>query len=139
MITAGDSAHPPMQALHNFTPDGCKMGCMTVLIQRLAVLVALLALAGCGGGGGGSAPTAQAAAPAPTPPVGAVPTLPATPFGYTDAAIALPAQFRSLGAAPTPPGGAPAPPAGGAGAPPGGVGAAPSERNCAGRAMAASV
>jgi cytochrome c peroxidase len=84
---------------------------MTVLIQRLAVLVALLALAGCGGGGGGSAPTAQAAAPAPTPPVGAVPTLPATPFGYTDAAIALPAQFRSLGAAPSPPGGGPSPPA----------------------------
>ena len=79
---------------------------------RLAPLAALLlALAGCGGGGGGGTTTAQAAAPAPPPPAGAVPTLPATPFGYTDAAIALPAQFRSLSAAPTPPGGGPSPPA----------------------------
>lgn len=83
---------------------------MRVLRSLLLIALPPLLLAACGGGGSGGTPTAQAAAPAPPPPAVAVPTLPATPFGYTDAAIALPVQFRSLGAAPTPPGGAPAPP-----------------------------
>ena len=65
----------------------------------------LLALAACGGGGGGgsAAPTTtpSAVAPPATPPA-AVPTLPATPFGYTDADIALPAQFRAPGGGPSP-------------------------------------
>ena len=84
---------------------------MRVLRSLFLIALPPLLLAACGGGGSGGTPTAQAAAPSPPPPAAAVPTLPATLFGYTDAAIALPVQFRSLGAAPTPPGGAPAPPA----------------------------
>jgi cytochrome c peroxidase len=76
---------------------------MDTATPRIAALAALLlSLAACGGGGGGTTTVAQAAAPAPAPPVAATPTLPATPFGYADADIGLPAQFRAGAGGPTP-------------------------------------
>ena len=57
------------------------------------LLPVLLVLVGCGGGSA-AAPTVAPPA-AVTPPPANVPVLPATPFGYADADIALPAHFAN--------------------------------------------
>lgn len=78
------------------------MRCMRILRTVLMLSLPPLLVA-CGGGGGGSSPVATpAAVTQPAVPPAAVPSLPATPFGYTDADIALPAQFRAPGGGPSP-------------------------------------
>ena len=78
------------------------MRCMRILRTVLMLCLPPLLVA-CGGGGGGSSPVATpAAVTQPAVPPAAVPSLPATPFGYTDADIALPAQFRAPGGGPSP-------------------------------------
>jgi len=69
---------------------------------RLApTAILLLTLTACGGGGG-AAPAATPSAVTPPAATPAVPSLPATAFGYADADIALPAQFRAPGGGPSP-------------------------------------